>query len=85
MDCLHKLCNIIDNYESPYVYNVGDFNANVLRINSVFVKKKGIINSLILVHCVELPLDSFTYANKAHCVECPGSTTVSQHTQVTKM
>jgi len=34
-----KLCNNIDNCESPYVYILGEFKLNVLRINSVFADK----------------------------------------------
>jgi len=60
MDYSHKPCNIIDNYKSPYVYILGDFNANVLRINSVFANE---LNKM----CIrKSPVDSFNYVIKAH-------------------
>jgi len=53
--------DIIDNYDSPYLYILDDFNANVLWINSAYadeLKHLCIINSLILADCVNLPVST---------------------------
>jgi hypothetical protein len=61
--------DIIDNYDSPYLYILDDFNANVLWINSAYadeLKHLCIINSLILADCVNLPVDNYICVSNAH-------------------
>jgi len=67
--CRHLFLNVYFQNESPYVYILGDFNANILRINSVFVddlKTLCIRKLLILNACVKLPVDSFTYVSEGN-------------------
>ena len=65
---LAKISQIIDEFQTPYVYVCGDFNANT-RCTSQFGDKLSQLcrcNSLCLADTLFLPQDTFTFISSSH-------------------
>ena len=65
LHCLNKIIQIMHNHTSPYVYVLGDFNADstLILIGSLQICD---VNLLIISDRAHLPMDTFTFISNAH-------------------
>ena len=73
---LAKMLQIVDEFESPYVYICGDFNANFLQTSRFGKELRKVCsgNCLIISDELMLPADTFTFVST-----CYGSTSWLDH------